>query len=115
MNDIGSLLGQKEDQKYLGGKVADWDLALTPRPGHADRRLTVATPLEHAGVYLVTAKLADGNTSRTVVWLEDLAIVRKPLATGMFYYVADAVTGQPIVKAKLEFFGYRQVPIAPRR
>ena len=60
----------------MGGKVADWDLALTPRPGHADRRLTVATPLEHAGVYLVTAKLADGNTSRTVVWLEDLAIVR---------------------------------------
>ena len=68
------LAGAKGRSEISRPKVADWDLALTPRLGHADRRITVATPLEHAGVYLVTAKLADGNISRTVVWLEDLAM-----------------------------------------
>ena len=80
---------------------------------HFDRRITVTTPLQKAGAYLLTAQMADGNTSHIVVWLDDTVIVKKPLADGMFYYVADAATGQPIAKANIELFGYRQSqPIA---
>ncbi len=50
----------------------------------------------------------DGNTSKIVLWLADTAIVRKPMPDKSFYFVADAVTGAPIAKANVEFFGYRQ-------
>ena len=43
-----------------------------------------------------------------MLWLADTAIVRKPMPDKSFYYVADAVTGAPIAKANVEFFGYRQ-------
>ncbi len=55
--------------------------------------------------------MADGNSSHIILWLEDTAIVKKPLDHGTFYFVADAVSGRPISKANLEFFGYRQQQI----
>jgi uncharacterized protein YfaS (alpha-2-macroglobulin family) len=57
--------------------------------------------------------MASGNLSRIVVWVSDTVIVKKHLDGKMFYYVADAVTGQPIPDAKLDFFGYRTVQVAP--
>ncbi len=105
---MGYRLVQQNDQAYLGKRVAQWDLDLRPRPNHFDSRITVATPLQKAGAYLLTAKMADGNTSRSIIWLEDTAIVKKPLSGGTFYYVADANSGAPIAKANVEFFGYRQ-------
>ncbi len=95
IGDIGYRLVSENQQQYLGAKVADWELDLKPRPDHVDRRITVTTPLQKAGAYLLTAKMADGNTSRIIVWLDDTAIVKKPLDKGMFYFVADAVTGEP--------------------
>ena len=50
-----------------------------PRPQHFDKRVTVATPLQKAGAYLLTAKMNDGNTCYIVIWLNDTAIVQKPL------------------------------------
>ena len=111
IGDIGYRLVQENQQQYLGAKVAAWDLELKPRSRHFDRRITVATPLKKAGAYLLTAKMADGNTSQIILWLNDTVIVKKPLDKGMFYFVADAVTGQPIPQAKLEFFGFHQVQI----
>jgi uncharacterized protein YfaS (alpha-2-macroglobulin family) len=109
--DIGNLgyrLVEKDQKQYLGKEVARWKLDLEPRPNHFDKRVTVSTPLQKAGAYLLTARLADGNTSLVVVWLSDTAIAKKPLDGKSFYYVADAVTGKPIPKANLEFFGWRQ-------
>ncbi|MFO0788040.1 MAG: MG2 domain-containing protein [Pirellulales bacterium] len=106
--DIGYRLIQKNGQKYIGAKVADWNLELEPRDKHFDKRITVTTPLQKAGAYWVTAKLANGNTSAIVLWVSDTAIVRKPMQEKSFYYVADAVTGAPIAKANVEFFAYRQ-------
>jgi Ni,Fe-hydrogenase III small subunit len=40
--------------------------------------VTVTTPLQAAGAYLVTAKMDDGNEQRVVVWIADTAIVKKP-------------------------------------
>ncbi len=107
VSELGYRLLIDGQQKYLKAQVAQWSLDLTPRPEHWDRRITVATPLQKAGAYLLTAKLPGGNTSRIVVWVADTAIVSKPMAKRPYYYVADAVTGQPVPKATLEFFGYR--------
>ncbi len=62
--DIGYRLVQENQKKYLGAEVARWKLDLEPRDKHFDRRITVTTPLQKAGAYLVTAKVADGNTSQ---------------------------------------------------
>ena len=90
-----------------------WDLDLKPRPEHVDDRVTVTTPLQKPGAYLLTGKMADGNISRIIVWVSDTVIVKKQLDGKVLYYVADAVTGQPVAKADLEFFGWRQVQVEP--
>ena len=59
--------------------------------------------------------MADGNTSRIIVWVDDTVIVKKPLDGKALYYVADAVTGKPIAKANVEFFGWRQEQVKPQR
>jgi hypothetical protein len=107
IGDVGQRLIAQDGDKYIGDLIATWDLELKPRPHHFDRRVTVATPLQKAGAYFVTAKIADGNTSRIVLWVADTVIARKPLAGKMHYFVADAVTGEPIPKANVEFFGWR--------
>ncbi len=105
---IGYSIIQKEKKKYIGRQVTSWELDLEPRAMHFDKRITVATPLQKPGAYLLTAKMTDGNTSNIVIWLNDTVIVKKPLDKQTYYFVADAVTGKPIPKANVEFFGYRQ-------
>ncbi|MBI4878037.1 MAG: alpha-2-macroglobulin [Planctomycetes bacterium] len=106
IEDLGWRLVTRDEKKYLGERVAAWSLDLEPAPGHQDRRITVATPLRSAGAYLLSGRMEDGNTSRTVLWVADTAIVRKHLDGGEWYLVADAVTGSPVEKANVEFFGY---------
>lgn len=107
IGDLGYRLIEGDRQAYLGRQVAAWTLDLEPRKDHFDRRITIATPLQKAGAYLLTAKMADGNTNYAVVWLDDTAIVRKQLDGKLYYFVADAETGQPVARADLEFFGWR--------
>ncbi len=106
--DIGYQLVQRKQEQYLGEKVAAWDLDLTPRPMHFDKRITVATPLQKAGAYLLTAKITGGNTSKIIIWLDDTAIVKKNLDQKAWFFVADAASGAPVAKANVEFFGWRQ-------
>jgi uncharacterized protein YfaS (alpha-2-macroglobulin family) len=111
--DIGYRLVNKGETKYLGDKVAMWSLDLKPRPGHVDDRVTVKTPLEKPGAYLVTATMAAGNTSRVIVWVADTVLAKKQLDGKAWYYVADAVTGAPVPAANVEFFGWRQMQVGP--
>ena len=112
--NIGYRLMHGDDKKYVGERVASWEMDLEPRAAHFDKRLTVTTPLQKAGAYLLTAKMADGNVSRIILWLADTAIVKKPLDKQTWYYVADAVTGKPIAKANVELFGWRQRYVGTR-
>ncbi len=107
IDNIGYQIVWENQDKYVGDKVAEWSLDLEPRDEHLDRRVEVATPLQDAGAYLVTATMPDGNISRIIVWLDDTVIARKQLDGAMWYYVADAVTGQPIERANVEFFGWK--------
>jgi len=107
IQNIGYRIVSQNETKYLGKRVANWTVALKPRPNHVDDRITVTTPLQQPGAYLVRAKMNDGNVSQIIVWVDDTVIVRKPLDKKMLYYVADAVTGEPVSKANVEFFGWR--------
>ncbi|HMF16806.1 MAG TPA: MG2 domain-containing protein, partial [Gemmataceae bacterium] len=113
IGNIGFRLVNLNEQQYIKGKVANWDVNLKPRPNHVDDRITVTTPLVKPGAYLVTAKMDKGNVSRIIVWVADTVIVKKQLEGKVFYFVADAVTGQPVPKANVEFFGWNQVQIKP--
>ncbi|HLA83664.1 MAG TPA: MG2 domain-containing protein [Thermoguttaceae bacterium] len=108
VENLGYRLVYENQRKYVGRKVAAWDLDLEPREKHFDKRVTVATPLVKPGAYLLSAKMDDGNTSLIILWVADMAIVQKRLADRNLYYVADATTGRPVAKANVEFFGYRQ-------
>ena len=92
--------------QYLGPQVAQWQMELKPRDNHFDRRVTVTTPLVKAGAYLVEAKMQDGNTNFIVLWVADTALLKKPLDGKTYYFVADAVSGKPVAKANVEFFGW---------
>lgn len=105
---IGYRIVQQDEDDFVRGEVAAWDLALEPRAKHFSRRIAVTTPLQKAGAYLLTATMEGGNTSRVLVWIADTVIVQKPLHEGHMFFVADAMTGRPLPKMNLEFFGYRQ-------
>lgn len=106
INQIGERLVRRHEQKYLGEQAASWSVDLEPRPKHWDRRVEIKAPLEEAGAYLVEATMADGNTSRVIVWITNTALVGKPLDQNMMYFVADAMSGKPVANANVEFFGY---------
>ena len=111
ISNIGWRLVVQNQRQYLGRSVAQWDLDLAPRPGHFDKRITVTTPLQKAGVYLLTAHMQDGNQSQIIIWVEDTVLVKKPLAGQTYYFVADSRTGQPIPGATIELFGWRTVQV----
>ncbi|MFN0055858.1 MAG: alpha-2-macroglobulin family protein [Planctomycetales bacterium] len=115
ISNFGYRLVTQNEQAYLGNRVATWDLELQPRPAHLDDRVTVTTPLQKPGAYLVTAKLEGGNVSRIIVWVADTVIAKKQLAGQAYLYVADAVTGRPIPKANVEFLGWKQTQVNPNQ
>ncbi|MEZ6061367.1 MAG: MG2 domain-containing protein [Planctomycetaceae bacterium] len=115
IEDIGHRLIDEGGDKYLGESVANWTLNVTPPDNHFDAMQTVTTPLQKAGAYWVTATMEDGNSARIVLWVADTAISRKRVEGGTMYFVADAVSGKPIARANLEFFGWQQERIGQPR
>ncbi|MCC6127189.1 MAG: alpha-2-macroglobulin [Pirellulales bacterium] len=107
--NIGYRLIEQNQKQYLGREIAQWSMELEPREKHFDKRVTVTSPLSKPGAYLLTAKMRDGNTNFVVLWVDGTAIVKKPLNGKTFYYVADCVTGKPVARANVEFFGWKQL------
>ena len=105
---IGQRLLQDEGARYLGKTVAEWTQSLQPAAHHWDKRIELETPLTKAGAYWVEAKFEGGHVTRALLWIEGLTIVETKQAAGMHYFVCDAVTGAPIPKAIVHFFGYKQ-------
>lgn len=109
LGDIGRRLVFNDQRRYLTGVAAEWEVKLAPKPGHQDSRVRIVTPLQKAGAYLLSATLADGNTSRIVVWIDDLALVKRHLDDGRtLLWVVDAVSGAPVAEARVACFGYNQ-------
>ncbi len=108
INNVGNRLIHENQAKYLGEKVADWVTKLKPQSGHFDEVSSIEVPIKEAGAYLLKARIAGGNQSAIVLWLEDIALIEKPLHNARLYFVADAKDGRPIPNANLDFFGYRR-------
>ena len=108
LGNIGYRIVRKNESRFIDKQVASWNLDLEPRPNHYDRSITVTTPLQKAGAYLLKAKMKDGNTSRIIVWLNNTAIVQKRMSQKAWFYIADSRTGAPLEKINVEFFGYDQ-------
>ncbi|HSI34601.1 MAG TPA: MG2 domain-containing protein, partial [Tepidisphaeraceae bacterium] len=115
IDQIGMQLVEGKKGQYLGKQVAKWDLELTPRENHFDRRITVKSPLKKAGAFFVKAKMEGGNTAHIVMWISDTVLVKKPIDGGSYYFLADATTGQPVAKATVDFFGWEQRHIKDRQ
>ncbi len=115
VSNIGHRLVAQREEKYLEPRAAAWEMDLQPREKHFDRVVTVKTPLEKPGAYLVTAKMAGGNVSRIIVWVSDTVLLKKQLDGQVFCYVADAATGRPVPGASVEFFGWKQIQVQPNQ
>ncbi|MBN1517638.1 alpha-2-macroglobulin [Candidatus Sumerlaeota bacterium] len=102
------ILSNPQREKFITDKVTQWSLDLQPLPDHFDRLIEVATPLQNAGAYLLEGRMEGGNTFHTVIWIEDTALLKKRLENEDYYYVCDAVTGQPISGADVEVIAYWQ-------
>ncbi len=103
---IGQFVAENGCKNFIKEKTAEWALPLTPLPDHFSQRISIEMPFDQAGVYLVTAVMENGNTSRVVLWQSDLAIAAKTIGDKQLYYVADPVSGKPAGDATLSFFGY---------
>lgn len=111
VEQIGFRLMEERQSKYITRRVAAWSQDLKPRPEHVDSVVTVTTPLDKAGAYLLTGTMNNGNTTRIILWLNDTIIVNKLCDGRALYYVTDAVTGQPLSGVTVAFFGWRQEQI----
>jgi len=105
---IGYRIVYEKETDYLAPSIAKWSMDLSPSARHFDKRITITTPLQKSGAYLLKAEMENGNTSRIIIWIDDTVIVKKPLNESMMYYVADAVTGEPVANANLELFGFNR-------
>nr|HPN84405.1 MG2 domain-containing protein [Victivallales bacterium] len=107
LRDIGMRIINNDEDKYVGKKIAEWQVGLNPREGHQDRVQNIEMPFSKAGGYLISARFGEGNISRITLWLNDSVIVRKPGGSSMIYFCADSITGKPVQNAKLDFFAYK--------
>ncbi len=105
---LGRQVVEKNAVRYIAEKTAEWEVKLDPLPDHYSRRTYIEMPFDLAGCYLVEARMEGGNTSRAVVWLADLALVRKPAHDRQIFFVADAATGEPAGGATLSLLGFGQ-------
>jgi len=105
----------EDNPKYRLKEVAKWSIDLKPKADHFDARVSIQTPLKKPGAYLVSATMANGNTTHITAWVTDTVIVQKPMSGRVLTYVADAVTGAPIPNASVAFFGWKQQWLQDRK
>jgi uncharacterized protein YfaS (alpha-2-macroglobulin family) len=111
LGDIGFRLVTHNQQQYLGRLAARWDLELKPLPGHFDKQITVTTPFNQAGAYLLKATIEGGNTSHIIIYIQDTVIIKKSMDQQAYYFIADSRTGQPLPGADVDLFGWRMVQV----
>ncbi|OGV31021.1 MAG: hypothetical protein A2020_00095 [Lentisphaerae bacterium GWF2_45_14] len=106
IRNVGEYIVEKNRTEYIGEQVAEWTQKLEPAPHHWGCNTTIETPLSDAGAYLVEGRLQNGNTSRIVVWIEGIVLIRKAGDERNIFMVCDAVTGAPVADSGIEVFGY---------
>jgi alpha-2-macroglobulin len=108
---IGSRLIEGKPGEYVGEVASAWESALKPLEKHRETHADIEMPLDKAGAWWVTAKLANGNTIHTIAWVVDSVLVQHALPEALQWMLADAASGAPVAEGELEFFGYRTVAL----
>ncbi len=101
------IVSENQNQYVKAPRAAAWGMDLKAPAKHEDASVSVKVPIEKPGAYLVTAKMANGNVGRVIVWVADTAVVKKPMDKKPLLYVADAVSGTPVPNADLDVFSFR--------
>ncbi|MDR1925177.1 MAG: hypothetical protein LBQ66_12470, partial [Planctomycetaceae bacterium] len=93
-------------EKYLEKEITTMNADLTPAKNHFDSAVTLNLPVKERGIYFVHAEMENGNVSNAIVWLNDTVIVKKELLNNFCWFVADAVTGEPIKNVDVQCLHY---------
>ncbi len=107
LSRIGYMIINKNEHRYIDKLVQQWAMKLTPPANHFDKTRQFTLPVSASGVYLLKSKMANGNTSRIIIWITNTAIVSRIAGNNKLFYVADALKGSPVPNSTIEFFGYR--------
>ncbi len=103
---LARLVVGEDASQYVAETVAEWNVDLDPLPDHFSHRASLELPFDTAGCYLIEARMHNGNTSRLVIWIHDLVVVRKNSGDRQLLFVAEAATGRMVPSAGLSFLGY---------
>ncbi len=99
-----------QHNKYIGKQLAEQEYELNPRDKHWDTRANLTLPeLKKAGVYLLRGEMGDGKKFYTLVWVDDMMVIKRAVKDGSLYVATDADTGRPLAGVELEFRGYKSV------
>ncbi len=109
VSNVAWRMLKKGGNQYLGKPAAEWDAKLEPRENYRTTRTEIEVPLDKAGAWWITGKLAEGNTFHTLVHIVDSVLVSRDVAGKKQWWVADAKSGAPVEGAEIEFFGYRTI------
>ncbi len=87
-------------RRKLGEPVATWTFNTKDNGDYNHRHETIDTPLKNLGAYII---VADGGSIRfgELLIISDLALLKKTDRDNAFVYVADAVSGQPVMNANV--------------
>ena len=105
--NMGNWLLNKERERYLGKEIFEWDKVLKPLGQHFDKITPLELPVKEAGVYFLEVSAKDGNTTRSIVWMTNTAIIERDANGGKLFIVTDALTGKPLDFCRLKFFGFK--------
>jgi len=106
--NIADQLVNKHKEKYKGKIVKRYSVKLTPANNHFDKETSISIPKLKPGAYLVSAKIANGNTSYISFNINKNILLSKKINKGIMYFIADSQTGFPAKNCKVNFFGYQQ-------
>ena len=109
LNNLASSLiqetesdGKSPAEKYRTSFSVDWDATVNDDQTHRYAKATLTTPLKARGCYVVEARIpGQPRSSRNVVLLQDVAVVKKSLKNQALFWVVNARTGVPIPGATL--------------
>jgi uncharacterized protein YfaS (alpha-2-macroglobulin family) len=108
---------QNQAVRYIGGEVARWSDEVKDDGTHRYAQVTLQTPLDKPGAYLVYCYLSEPpkedaektgreclklGSSRAVFALSDVAFVQKRSKEGNLYWVTHAETGAPLPEANVD-------------
>lgn len=102
-NFQSDFLQEDHWKPYSGAEVARWTETVRPKPGLRTAEFVARAPLPDPGAYLVEAT-AGAATTRALVVVTDIAVVRKSLPNRGLILVADARTGAPLAGRAVRLF-----------